>query len=339
MADNTTSVDELSLKIQANADGAVTALERLTATLENMAAKLAPAVSSLKSINTAVAQTATSANSFKGSMSKIDSATDVTKAKLSSAEKALLEYSKAFSAIKAQQAGGQLNPISNNFTTQIKLAEGQLNRSIAQLRTYARESDTAFEGSEIQGYIAQLESARAELNGLKTQYKDLRNVQNLSVKSMGPKTQVQSFAPTPVTQTAYNKGFTGTAAPTVNTSGFSGAMAKIRSASQSAEARVSKFANSVKASMDSTSKSVNFLGETFIQLRSKIFFAMFALGAIGAATKATIGQAVNYVETLNLFNVAMQDNIQSANQFVTAMTQAFGLDPERVMRYQATFVS
>jgi len=85
------------------------------------------------------------------------------------------------------------------------------------------------------------------------------------------------------------------------------------------------------------STAVKTLGGSFIQLRSAIFFAFFALTALAAIFKVTVGGAVDYIESLNLFQVAMRNNTAEANKFVSAMTAAFGLDPKRIMEYQSTF--
>lgn len=47
--------------------------------------------------------------------------------------------------------------------------------------------------------------------------------------------------------------------------------------------------------------------------------------------------AVNYNETLNLWQVAMRGNITLAEEFITKMSRSYGLAEETLMRYQATF--
>lgn len=47
--------------------------------------------------------------------------------------------------------------------------------------------------------------------------------------------------------------------------------------------------------------------------------------------------AVDYNETLNLWQVAMRGNIDVAEQFISKMSRSYGLAEETLMRYQATF--
>lgn len=47
--------------------------------------------------------------------------------------------------------------------------------------------------------------------------------------------------------------------------------------------------------------------------------------------------AINYNETLNLWQVAMRGNIAVAEEFIGKMSRAYGLSEETLMRYQATF--
>ena len=59
-----------------------------------------------------------------------------------------------------------------------------------------------------------------------------------------------------------------------------------------------------------------------------------ALGKVFAnATK----EAVDYYETLNLFQVAMKGSIEQGNEFINTISEWYGLDPKNLMQYTGTF--
>lgn len=59
-----------------------------------------------------------------------------------------------------------------------------------------------------------------------------------------------------------------------------------------------------------------------------------ALGKVFAdATK----EAIDYYETLNLFQVAMKGSIEQGNEFINTISEWYGLDPKNLMQYTGTF--
>lgn len=59
-----------------------------------------------------------------------------------------------------------------------------------------------------------------------------------------------------------------------------------------------------------------------------------ALGRVFAdATK----EAIDYYETLNLFQVAMKGSIEQGNEFINTISEWYGLDPKNLMQYTGTF--
>ena len=59
-----------------------------------------------------------------------------------------------------------------------------------------------------------------------------------------------------------------------------------------------------------------------------------ALGKVFAdATK----EAIDYYETLNLFQVAMKGSIEQGNKFIDTISEWYGLDPKNLMQYTGTF--
>lgn len=51
----------------------------------------------------------------------------------------------------------------------------------------------------------------------------------------------------------------------------------------------------------------------------------------------SIKESLNYVENLNLFNVAMGDSIELGKEFVNTMSELYGMDPSNIMEYAGNF--
>lgn len=63
-------------------------------------------------------------------------------------------------------------------------------------------------------------------------------------------------------------------------------------------------------------------------------FSGLAIGkALGEATK----EAIDFYETLNLFQVAMKDSIETGKEFIDNISEWYGLDPATLMQYTGTF--
>lgn len=59
--------------------------------------------------------------------------------------------------------------------------------------------------------------------------------------------------------------------------------------------------------------------------------------AIGKALAEATKSAVDFYETLNLFQVAMKDSIDTGEQFIANMSEWYGLDPKNLMQYTGMF--
>lgn len=92
--------------------------------------------------------------------------------------------------------------------------------------------------------------------------------------------------------------------------------------------KVSNYANKAKQSVSdfsSVSKLLNFGG-------------MFSVASrIGNVLSDFITQSNAYVEDLNLFNVAMGENTETAKEWIDTVSDALGLDPSPMMRYMGVF--
>ena len=59
--------------------------------------------------------------------------------------------------------------------------------------------------------------------------------------------------------------------------------------------------------------------------------------ALGKAFADATKEAIDYYETLNLFQVAMKGSIEQGNEFINTISEWYGLDPKNLMQYTGTF--
>lgn len=67
--------------------------------------------------------------------------------------------------------------------------------------------------------------------------------------------------------------------------------------------------------------------------------------AIGALSGVALGktladatkEAIDFYETLNLFQVAMKDSVEQGQEFINTISEWYGLDPKNLMQYTGTF--
>lgn len=76
---------------------------------------------------------------------------------------------------------------------------------------------------------------------------------------------------------------------------------------------------------------------SFAKALAKIYFIRNYTKQLASTMVGLVQNAINYTETLNLWQVAMRGNISTAEEFVSKMNKAYGIAEETLMRYQATF--
>lgn len=94
---------------------------------------------------------------------------------------------------------------------------------------------------------------------------------------------------------------------------------------------------------NSTNRSTSMLGIGVNKISSamngllmtaRVLTGVFASGAfLGSA----INKSMNFIETINMFQVSMKDTIGVAQEFQDTMSEKFGLDPQVLMKAQAEF--
>ena len=88
----------------------------------------------------------------------------------------------------------------------------------------------------------------------------------------------------------------------------------------------------MKNLVSGTSKALS-----FGKLLGKLYFIRNYTKQIGRGIANLVQNAIDYTETLNLWQVAMRNNRQEAEKFVSTMNKAYGISEQTLMNYQATF--
>lgn len=91
-------------------------------------------------------------------------------------------------------------------------------------------------------------------------------------------------------------------------------------------------AGTTSNSLNQAARNIN-LGATLVKLRAVYGVAR----RIGSAAAQILQYGVDYIETLNLWQVAMRDNLSQAEEFVNKMNEAYGISLRTLMNAQAIF--
>ena len=75
----------------------------------------------------------------------------------------------------------------------------------------------------------------------------------------------------------------------------------------------------------------------FAKMLGKIYFIRNYTKQLGQFMSGLVQSAIDYTETLNLWQVAMRGNIDTAEEFISKMNKAYGIAEQTLMKYQATF--
>lgn len=76
---------------------------------------------------------------------------------------------------------------------------------------------------------------------------------------------------------------------------------------------------------------------SFAKALGKIYFIRNYTKQLGQSMAGLVQSAIDYTETLNLWQVAMRGNIDTAEEFISKMNKAYGIAEQTLMKYQATF--
>ena len=76
---------------------------------------------------------------------------------------------------------------------------------------------------------------------------------------------------------------------------------------------------------------------SFGKIIGQLYFIRNYTQQIGRGLANMVQNAIDYTETLNLWQVAMGENIDQADEFIEKMNKAYGISEQTLMNYQATF--
>lgn len=76
---------------------------------------------------------------------------------------------------------------------------------------------------------------------------------------------------------------------------------------------------------------------SFAKMLGKVYFIRNYTKQMAQSMSGLVQSAIDYTETLNLWQVAMRGNISTAEEFISKMNKAYGIAEQTLMKYQATF--
>lgn len=91
------------------------------------------------------------------------------------------------------------------------------------------------------------------------------------------------------------------------------------------------------ASLKDTNKQLKVSSFSLAKIMNKVYFLRNYTKQMFSTAGRMLTLAVDYTETLNLWQVAMRDNRKEADEFVKTMNKAYGISTQTLMNYQAIF--
>lgn len=115
---------------------------------------------------------------------------------------------------------------------------------------------------------------------------------------------------------------------------FNSILSKTSNLSEDAQKAIDKAKGKKKGKK--SDESTSFLGQ-FGKVFNKLYYIRNITRQLAQRVEGLVQNAIDYNETLNLWQVAMRNNLNSADQFIKKMTRATGISTQVLMNYQATF--
>ena len=158
-------------------------------------------------------------------------------------------------------------------------------------------------------------------------------VQEISNKAMSSLDALISKLQTVVSLLGNVSSLTSSLVTTIN--GATSGSASSNLSQQKASARVTK---NVKDDINQIAKSVKKMSSSsFTDIVNKVYFRHNYTKQIFRTGINIVKNAVEYTETLNLWQVAMRGNREEAEEFISTMNKAYGVATQTLMQYQAIF--
>ena len=281
--------------------------DKLQLTIESSTDKLVSSiemlVAEMQSLKTAVSSTIPSLSLYSKQFTSMNTATK-------SAKNSINMVAQEMEKVKTQSQEGadKLKQLSKEFRglgdTQTanylkKIANSIDDISKSDARSKVAELSNSLKGIVDESTITKLDKIAMGVKGIKT-YGSASKIANIKLSSDVP----ASFDKATVSIKKTNKEMDNT----------------------------NKKSRSFKQNMESIASSLNKL-TSFAKISALFYTLKQGLSVLSSF----IQKSVSFTETLNLFNVAMNNTTSQAEKFINTMSQQFGLDPDTLMRYMGTF--
>lgn len=207
------------------------------------------------------------------------------------------------------------------FSSLDKLSSGL--KKISQINTTNLSSKMSSISNVITP-LSQLSSSISGVGQINTFANGLQKIVNLDVTKFT--TQIQQL-------TASLRPFlTELANSTPALNAFASAMASVKGTRTIRFSKLDSSGRGGGSYGDKINKAFN-----FGKILSQLYFIRNYTQQIGRGITNMVQNAIDYTETLNLWQVAMGENIEQADIFIQKMNEAYGISEQTLMNYQATF--
>lgn len=176
--------------------------------------------------------------------------------------------------------------------------------------------------SKVIAPLSQLSSSISGVGQMNTFANGLQKIVNLDVNKFTTQIQQLTTSLQPFLVQITN------ATPALNA--FSTAMASMKGT------RTIRFSQLTGGGGSSAGNKIN-RAFNFGKILSQLYFIRNYTQQIGRGIANMVQNAIDYTETLNLWQVAMGENIDQADEFIEKMNKAYGISEQTLMNYQATF--
>lgn len=119
-------------------------------------------------------------------------------------------------------------------------------------------------------------------------------------------------------------------------------ISKAGKASSQSSKNIKNLGNESKTSankVNSLSINLKSLSSTLVNVTAKALAFVGGMNGIANTISSAISNSVEYTETLNLFNVTLDEYANNAQRYAENVSNLMGIDPSEFMRYQGTFDS
>lgn len=281
--------------------------DKLQLTIESSTDKLVSSiemlVAEMQSLKTAVSSTIPSLSLYSKQFTSMNTATKSAKNSINlvAQEMEKVKTQSQEGADKLKQLSKEFRGLGDTQTANYlkKIANSIDDVSKSDARSKVAELSNSLKGIVDESTITKLDKIAMGIKEIKT-YGSASKIANIKLSSDVP----SSFDKTTVSIKNMNKEMENT----------------------------NKKSSSFKQNMNSIASSLNKL-TSFAKISALFYTLKQGLSVLSSF----IQKSVSFTETLNLFNVAMNNTTGRAEKFINTMSQQFGLDPDTLMRYMGTF--